>query len=177
MVTYGNTPVPWTVAWSEEGAYRIGECRAFRMPAICQHEAQGVGVPRFGEPHNDRQRWCIAHGLCDLCARPLRNGTKISLSNFSGNLPPDTVLSCMEPLLHAECARTSLVHCPALRRQLREGRLGVRQVFRFRARPLRASSDHVEHTVPDYVGPPVLGLAVVDLLSWLDVTTQWLEAE
>jgi hypothetical protein len=174
-LAYGNTPVPWTVAWSEEGEYHIGECRAFGVPAICQRQAQGVGTPRFGEPHNDRQRWCMARSLCDLCARPLRNGTKISLSNFVGNLPPDAVLPCMEPLLHAECARISVAHCPALRRQLRDGRLVVRQVFRFRARPLRASPEHIEHALPGYVGPPVLGLAAVDLLSWLDVTPQWLD--
>jgi hypothetical protein len=176
-ITYGGAPVPWTVAWEYEDQYYPGTCPEFNLPAIRQVD-EGLphkGRPRFGEPHNDRQRKCVAKGLCDLCAKPLKNDTKISLSNFLKGVPITTQLRCVEPLLHVDCARTSLQHCPALRRQIREDRVAVRQVFRWRARviPEQPGSPHILHTIPDYTGVPLIGLGVIELLSWRDVTMDW----
>lgn len=159
--------------WSAEEEYRVAECPVCRRPAICQPEKRGEGVPRFGRPHAVRQRRAMMLLLCDLCARPLRGATKISLSNFGADYSSDYILSQVEPLLHAECARISIEHCPALKRQLADGRMRVRQVYRCRPRETPASADECARFVPEYDGEPVLGLSVMDLLSWRDVTDKW----
>lgn len=105
-------------------------------------------------------------GLCDLCAKPLRNSRKISLSAYD-TVVPDNAL---EPMMHAECARTCLEYCPALRAQQREGRLCVRVVYRWRARPLITEREALERFLPDYSGPPLVGLAAIDLVSWRETT-------
>lgn len=173
MIRYGDIAVPYPVMWSAEEEYFVAECPWFKRPAICQKEAHGEGVPRFGRPHAMRQRKVMALVLCDVCAKPLRNSTKISLSNFGADYPEHYLLSQVEPLLHADCARLSIKHCPALRNQLDGGQMRVRQVFHCQPRATIASSEERASFVPDYTGHDVLGLAVMDLLKWRDVTLQW----
>lgn len=162
--------------WSEETEYFIGECPWFKRPAICQREAQGRGVPKFGQPHVNRQRKLHALGLCDICAKPLKNRTKISMSNFGGTERPGMVLTQSEPLAHVECATLSLEACPSLRRQAQSGRLRIRQVFRFQTRPTLATPEERARFVPDYKGPDIIGLAVVDIFGWRDVSDQFCSA-
>lgn len=160
--------------WSAEEEYFVGICPWFKVPAICQKEAQGEGVPRFGRPHAVRQRKMMLFGLCDLCAKPLRNSSKISLSDaFIRGFPEERVLTQVEPLLHVECARLSLEYCPSLQRQREGGRLRITQVFRYRSRPLRAQPEDRAKYVPSYTGPDIIGLAAIDLLSWRDVTMEF----
>jgi hypothetical protein len=160
--------------WSAEEEYFVGICPSFKVPAICQKEAQGQGVPRFGRPHAVRQRKMMLFGLCDLCAKPLRNSTKISLSDaFVRGVPEARVLTQLEPLLHADCARVSLKHCPSLQRQREGGSLRITQVFRYRSRALRAQPEDRAKYVPEYTGPDIIGLAAIDLLSWRDVTAEF----
>ena len=159
--------------WSAEEEYFVGICPWFKMPAICQKEAQGQGVPKFGRPHAVRQRKMMLFGLCDICAKPLRGSTKISMSNFGRDFPEGRVVTQVEPLLHVECAKLSLQHCPSLQRQMEEGRLRIKQVFRYRARCLRAQPEDRANYVPDYTGPDIIGLAAIDLLSWRDVTSEF----
>lgn len=174
MIRYGDITVPMPVMWSGEDEYFVADCPWFKRPAICQREAQGEGVPKFGQPHAVRQRKLMALCLCDVCGRSLRSATKISLSNFGGDYSEDHVLSEVEPLLHAGCARMSIEQCPSLRRQLQGKRLRVRQVFQCRPRAVVASPDERARFVPDYDGSPIIGLAVMDLLSWRDVTQHWI---
>ena len=160
--------------WSAEDEYFVAICPWFKVPAICQKEAQGQGVPKFGRPHAVRQRKMMLFGLCDICAKPLRDRTKISMtSTFLRGAPGTRVLTQIEPLLHAECARLSLQYCPSLQRQSEEGRLKVKQVFRYRARPLVAQPEDRATFVPDYQGPDIIGLAGIDLLSWRDITAEF----
>lgn len=173
QLSYGDIPVPWPVMWSAEEEYFIAECPWFKRPAICQKEAHGEGVPRFGRPHTLRQRKVMALMLCDVCAKPLKTSTKMSLSNFGADYPEGYVLSQVEPLLHADCAKLSIKHCPALRRQLGDGRMRVRQVFQCQPRATIASEQERADFVPGYDGPDVLGLAVMELLKWRDVTGSW----
>jgi hypothetical protein len=170
MIYYGNTAVPWAAMWSEETEYFVGECPYFKRPAICQREAQGQGAPRFGQPHVSRQRKLHALCLCDICARPLKASTKISMSNFGGGDRPGMLLTQSEPLAHVECAKLSLSQCPSLRRQAEGGRLRIRQVFQFKSRATLATAEERARFVPTYRGADILGLAVVDLLRWRDVT-------
>src|SRR5438067_3737357 len=166
---YGNIVVPWPVMWSAEEEYFVGMCAWFKVPAICQKYAQGEGVPRFGRPHTIRQRKMVLFGLCDLCAKPLAHSTKISLSDAFAQPVLRDVITQVEPLLHAECAKASLRHCPSLQRQRDAGALKIRQVFRYRPRALVAGSEHRKTFVPDYTGPDIIGLAAIDILSWQDV--------
>jgi hypothetical protein len=171
---YGNIAVPWPVMWSEEEEYFVGICPWFKAPAICQKEAQGEGVPRFGRPHTGRQRKLLALGLCDVCAKPLRHATKISLRNFKGRDVGGRPVTQVEPLLHVECARLSLQRCPSLQRQREAGTLRIKQAFRYRARPMIAQPEDRLRYVPDYVGPNIIGLAAIDLLSWRDCSVaEW----
>ena len=171
---YGDIPVPYTVMWSAEEECFVGDCQWFKGRAICQREAQGEGVPRFGRPHVMRQRRVMACRLCDICAKPLAARTAISLSNFGGDYPEDHTLTQVEPLLHAECARLSIAHCPALQRQLGDGRMRVRQVMKYRPRATIANAAERQRFVPDYHNiEPLIGEAVMDLLRWRDVTAAW----
>lgn len=173
MIRYGETAVPWGAMWSTEDEYFVGECRWFKRSAICQKEAQGEGAPKFGQPHTIRQRKLHAFCLCDICAKPLRNSTKISMSNFGGADHDGAVLTQSEPLLCVKCAKMSLAHCPSLKRQAANGQLRIRQVYRAKSRPTLATFEERARFVPEYEGPDILGLAVVDLLSWRDVTVEW----
>ncbi len=174
MIRYGDITVPQPVMWSGEAEYFVGRCRWFGRPAICQKEAQGSGVPMFGRPHVMRQRKLMATVCCDVCGKSMRHSTKISLSNFGDDISEDCVLTEVEPLLHVECARLSMSQCPALRRQLAEGRLRVRQVFRCAPRATAATAEEKANFVPGYGEELLLGLAVMDITSWRDVTSHWM---
>jgi len=78
---YGGAPVPYTVSWTGEERHFVGICRYAGQPALRQAAMPGSGKPAFGKPHSDRQREVIALGLCDLCGRPIKNRTKVSLSH------------------------------------------------------------------------------------------------
>lgn len=169
---YGNIPVPATVMWSSEEDCYVAECPWFKVPAICQHEAPGEGVALFGRPHVVRQRKAMALCLCDLCAEPLK-GKKFSLSSFGGDPPQGYQLSQVEPLLHRECVVKSLESCPDLRRQMARQTMRVRQVFKCRSRPVAASHEECARFIPHHNGVPVIGLAVMDIQTWRDVTDKF----
>jgi hypothetical protein len=180
ILRFGNTPVPWTVAWSgEESDWHVGFDRHFKLRAICQAVAQGEGQPRFGKPHSQRQRAAIALGLCDLCGKPLKGRTRVSLSH-ARPVPHGAegwAVLQVEPLLHRECAATSMQFCPALRRDTRDGSLRVRQVTRCRAQCAIMSPEFVATYVPGYqaqYGDRILMHAKVELLDWIDRDADWL---
>src|SRR5690606_1059318 len=76
---WGNVPVPYTASWTEEEHFFLDFCPYACATAICQRVAPGQGKPQFGKPHMNRQREAIARNLCDLCGRPLKHRTKVSL--------------------------------------------------------------------------------------------------
>lgn len=186
-ITYGNSPVPWTVSWSDEFPYFVDRCPHARMPAIRQpqhyREDRAGQKPDFGNPNFDRQRQAIVQGLCDLCARPLRGRTMVSLSHAREreNAVVDrlaTGVLQVEPMLHRECALTCMQHCPALRRDIAAGTLQVRHVTRWRAQLAIMMPEAIETHVPSYTGPRdgIVGLAKVELLQWTDRDADWLGA-
>lgn len=182
MLTFGNTPVPWTVSWSGEQDSFIGRCPHADMQAICQAVAPGEGRPRFGKPHSQRQRAAIARGLCDLCAKPLQHRTKVSLSHarLRANAAEGPAILQVEPLLHRECAAISVTHCPSLKRDVRDGTLMIRQVLRYRVQFAVMSPEFIAVYVPAYVAKPgdrIIGHAKVELLKWHDQDEAWLQRE
>jgi hypothetical protein len=173
-LTFGNALVPWTVSWSSEERLFVGQCRHAKRLAICQDSSPGVGKPAFGKPHADRQREAIARDLCDLCGKTLKNRTKVSLSHARPQMHGADGLAILqvEPLLHRECAVTSMQHCPSLRRDLREGTLMVRQVTRHRVQFAIMAEPYVLEVAGAAV--KAVGHAKVELVAWIDRDEAWL---
>lgn len=173
---FGATAVPFTVSWSAEEEFFIANDPDFKRRAICQISRFGEGKPLFGKPHMNRQRQAIARGLCDLCGKPLKLATKISLSH-ARPVPHSAKgweILQVEPLLHKACALESMRFCPALRRDFADGSLMVRQVMQYRTQAAVMSAEYVE----TITGQPVtaLGHAKVQLVKWLDRDFDWLRA-
>lgn len=177
ILHYGGVPVPYTAAWSAEevpGALYVGRCPYAKRTAIMQRHARGEGKPRFGAPHMERQREVIALGLCDLCGRPLRNRTKVSLSHARPQLHAarsGDVLQ-VEPLLHKDCAAISLRHCPALKRDIRDGTARVRQVFRHDCQFAVYSAEGTAEATG--VAVKSIAHAKVQLIDWQNRPAEWL---
>ena len=174
--TFGNTPVPYSVAWTgEDRDWHVATCPHAHRSAICQAIAPYEGKPTFGKPHSQRQREVIANDLCDLCGLTLRNCTKVSLSHARPQVHAARAgdILQVEPLLHKACAAISMQHCPALRRDVRDGSLMVRQVTRH----------DIQFTIMDEVytaevtgrAIKAVGHAKVQLLRWRARDAAWLE--
>lgn len=173
-LSYGSTPVPYTVAWSAEESFFLGRCDFSRQRAVCQASAPGEGKPNFGKPHMQRQREVIAKDLCDLCGKTLKNRTKVSLSHARTRMngAEGACVMQVEPLLHKECAAISMRHCPSLKRDVGNGTIFIRQVTRHR----------VQFAVmdPTYVGTftgeaaKAVGHAKVELQNWRERDEAWL---
>ncbi len=175
---YGGVPVPYSASWSaEEATLHVSECAwANQALAVCQEHHRGVGKPVFGKPHMTRQREVVVSGLCDMCARPLRSATKVSLSHARLNLRAAegaTVLQ-VEPLLHRHCAAISLNYCPSLRRDIKHGTLQIRRVQRSRVQFAQLKPESVAEFTG---GEPIaaIGHAKVELLQWIRMTEEWLQ--
>lgn len=178
IINYGGVPVPYAVLWSDEEAagMHVAKCAHARAYACCQVKSErGSGKPRFGTPHMDRQREVIVNDWCDLCARPLKGRTKVSLSH-AGHRMSGTGLYVMqvEPMVHKDCAVTCLQQCPSLKRDIAAGTLFVRQVLKHRTLLAMLSPDAVmEFTQTAHIGT-VVGHAKVELLHWKDRNLEWL---
>ena len=171
---YGGVPVPYTVSWTAEEETSVGDCPWGGPDSLIQPWAQGEGKPCFGKPHAGRQRQAIHEGLCDLCAHPLRLRTKVSLSHARPSVKGHRIgdILQVEPMLCKACARVSLGHCPALKRDIREGTLRVRQVHRYAVQTAIMSSEYVM-TIAG-VARRAMGHAKIQLLSWTDRDEAWL---
>lgn len=174
LIHWGATPVPYTVSWTGEQRVYLGTCPHARRVAIRQHHARGEGKPLFGSPHADRQREAIARCLCDLCGKPLKLATKISMSQARPRMNAASPMDILqvEPLLHRECAAICLDHCPSLRRQQREGELAIRQVFQHRVQ----FAIYSEQGVFEATGErrKAVSHAKVQLVKWADRDEDWL---
>lgn len=179
ILHYGGVPVPYTVSWTAEeapGMLYLGRCPHAKRSAIRQRHARGEGKPHFGAPHMDRQREVIALQLCDLCGKPLKHRTKVSLSQARPQLHaarPGDILQ-VEPLLHKECAAISMQHCPSLKRQIADGFLHVRQVTRSGSQFALYSEQGTFEAVGERVQS--ISHAKVQLISWIDRDADWLDA-
>lgn len=179
VLYWGAVPVPWTASWTAEEGLFLAHCRWAGELALCQIEAAGQGKPMFGSPHAIRQRRAIADGLCDLCAKPLAARTKVSLSHArvrldGARIGHPTVMQ-VEPLLHRECARISMEHCPSLKRDVRDGSLMVRQVTKYEVQVARMSPIYCKEMTGE--ARVAAGHAKVCLLQWRDRDEAWLERE
>lgn len=178
IIRYGGVPVPYTASWTAEeapGMIYLGECPHARRLAIRQKHARGDGKPRFGAPHMDRQREVIALGLCDLCGKPLKARTRVSLSQARPQAHAASFgdILQVEPLLHKECAAESIKHCPSLRRQLLDGELNIRQVQRSAVQFAIYSEQGTFEVIG--VRAKAISHAKVHIIDWLPRDLAWLE--
>ncbi|OKO87656.1 hypothetical protein AC629_13425 [Bradyrhizobium sp. NAS80.1] len=181
IACFGNAAVPYTVSWTGEERQFVGVCPHARGLALRMQHAPGIGKPQFGKPHSDRQREVIARGLCDLCGKPLKNRTKVSLSHARGrtNAAPGSTTGILqvEPLLHRECALDSMKFCPSLKRDLAARTLMIRQVNRYAVQFAIMAPEYIQHYVADYEPSPkdrIVGHAKVELIRWIDRDFDWL---
>lgn len=181
IVRFGAAAVPFTASWTGEEKHFVAHCKHAGRPALCMPENSGVGRPLFGKPHSCRQRKAIAVGLCDLCGKPLKNRTKVSLSHARERMNAaggGTGILQVEPLLHRECAMESMKFCPSLKRDIADGSLKIRQVNRYRVQFAIMGHEYIAHYVPDYLATPtdqIIGHAKVELMSWADRDLDWLQ--
>lgn len=174
ILRFGNAAVPWTVSWSNEEEFFLGQCPEFKRLAVRQPALPGEGRPLFGKPHMDRQRMAMARGLCDLCGKPLKLSTKVSLSR-ARPMPHGAhgwAVLQVEPMLHRACALESMEFCPSLKRQLANGELQIRQVTRWRAQCAIMTAEYVETVTGE--AKQALGHGKVELLDWIDRDLDWL---
>lgn len=180
--TWGNIRIPWTISWTGEEKQFVGPCPYSRLMALRMPQAPGIGKPQFGKPHFDRQRQCIAEERCDLCARPLRLATKVSLSHarVRTNGAQGPCIMQGEPMVHRACALVCIEQCPSLRRDVAAGSLMVRQVLRSQVQFAIMGPEYIRHYVPDYIAQPsdkIVGHAKVVLQRWIERDEAWLRRE
>lgn len=174
ILTYGNIPVPYTVAWTDEEHLFVGKCITSPVKAICQVHSRGIGKPIFGKPHMNRQRETIDADCCDLCGKPLKGRTKISLSDARPQIHANRPFEILqvEPLLHKECAATSIKYCPHLQTQLESGEIKIRQVTQYTKQVAVLKDDAVEEFTGERIR--AIGHAKVCLKRWKDRDLAWL---
>lgn len=173
VARFGAAAIPWTVSWTGEDHFYVDRCPIFRGPAIMQRVAVGAGKPLFSKPHAQRQREAIAQCRCDLCGKSIKTSTKVSLSH-ARPVPHGAngwAVLQVEPMLHRACAAESMRFCPALKRDIADGSLMVRQVTRSRVQCAIMDEIYVESVTGTRV--KALGHAKVELLDWIDRDMDW----
>jgi hypothetical protein len=176
QLIYGNVPVPYTAAWTEELQCILAYCPYAKNAAISNVSRRGIGKPKFGTPHMNRQREAIAKGLCDLCGKSLAASTKVSLSQAQSRMNGASPLDVLqvEPLLHRKCAAISYANCPSLKTQGKDGTLRIRQVLQYGVQ----FAIYSEQGTFEATGHRVKAVshAKVHLKKWIDRDVAWLGA-
>jgi hypothetical protein len=180
LVYYGKTPVASSVIWSEEKVVRPWALRpcefASGVMAVCPPDKRGQGKPIFGATHPLRQRQAVQSWLCEVCRKPIKLKTKISLSNERNTMVDGVgiVPLVVEPLCCVKCAWLSCQHCPHLKARVADGTILVRQVFKveFVAQQLNAEAtmEFCGFEAPGVIGHIKLALTKYELrdLAWLE---------
>ncbi|MCM2441155.1 hypothetical protein HGO34_15645 [Agrobacterium vitis] len=176
-LTWGNVPVPYAALWSgEAGKMYIGTCPITKRFACMDADARGEGKPIFGKPHMNRQREVVFHDLCDLCAKPMKMHTRVSLSHarlIASGAGGPTILQ-VEPLLHKACAAISAAHCPSLKRDIAAGTINIRHVLKHAVQFAVLTAVACEEFTGE-ARSGVIGHAKVELLRWRDRDLSWLQ--
>jgi hypothetical protein len=142
-------PVPYVNLWGDEDVTRISirYDQHVRAPGVFLDDTHEI-VPDFTRQNIQRQRQCMAAGLCQVCARPVpwsrRTVVLAALSvewiDFAGRQVP--VVN--EPWLCRRCADFAVTHCPALIRRRRDEQLQIIPVRREKDCQLVVSRGYVD---------------------------------
>lgn len=134
--------VPLVAAYhSEQG--KVGFCPYAGREALFTgslfrltvQQAEALGKPMFGAMSAQRQRMCMALGLCQVCGVLLEPGTGYQLGELRAR-GPDKLIAYDEPLVCPVCAVEALKSCPHLLKHSTEAeyprpvsyRLAIQQV-------------------------------------------------
>ncbi len=115
-------PVPWAAAWSSERWAAIRHDPVIGRRAIFSAGRQGRGRPVLGVLNEERQRYAMVAGQCQVCRQPIRGirglgwlpdtvtGERTVLTEGGTAFPTTT-----EPPCCYECASWAMAACPGLR--------------------------------------------------------------
>lgn len=104
-------PIPYVAEWqhSENPPHTLEENgNILRMDCDC---IVGVGEPELGKQCPTRQRECMSERKCQVCSYPI--GVDADCALLGG----EEIETYIEPALHIECARYSLLVCPGITRR------------------------------------------------------------
>lgn len=171
---FGNIQVPYTTMWSGEDKLWVGTCPLTGEVSVLQNSNIGAGKPVFAKPHMNRQREAVIKGLCDICGKPLKNKTKVSLSDARPRINAFEPLDVLqfEPLVHKHCAQIAIEQCPHLQAKLKSGETFIRQVFKHSVQMAILTPHAVHECTNEFI--VATGHAKVCLIKWKDRDLNWL---
>lgn len=139
-------PVPYINHWGPERLDRmsIRPDVTVRMNAVFWDD-EGETEPDFTQQNIQRQRECMAYGLCQVCARQVPWSRRFLVVS---SISVETIeveglgerVSLTEPWLDEECARVAIEHCPGLIRRHRDEDLQVAKITSARQVQMVAST-------------------------------------
>lgn len=144
-------PVPYVNRWGAEDVARLAIRHDHHVGGLAifdddEHEAE----PDFTAQNFQRQRRCVAEGLCQVCARPIPWSRRfLVVSSMSVDFVyvealRRTVPVVTEPWLDERCAEFALAKCPGLIRRTRADDLTLVPVRREKDAQLIVSRGWVE---------------------------------
>lgn len=132
MSDTASSQVPWSVAWSDEQAFRLQPSDDFPgMTELDQRQAAGKGEPLFAAVHVTRQRRGMVDLLCHVCGEPTKRRNRFIFPVASGGWVTlqdgSQLYGCNVPPIHRTCAARAILACPHLSKLMEQ--------------PLRCSAD------------------------------------
>lgn len=109
-------PIPFVAAWEHEQPdiqhdllAGMGAVYTGRLDHRAEAKAGALGKVLLGQMAPQRQRYVMAHGLCQVCGRQMVH--KIMLGHMQHH-GPDKLLACDEPPCCPVCALLAIEFCP-----------------------------------------------------------------
>lgn len=110
-------PVPFVAPWDEKGVEHEQVIRTKKYGLLLNCTCViGQGKPILGVLCPDRQRKAMIQNLCQICGEKIEGQRRIFVGDYRGEGAEADKFQ--EPPMHEECARYSLLACPALQRKL-----------------------------------------------------------
>lgn len=119
-LTLKGLRIPFVAAWDLEGP-NIREDSTIRADAVytgvldhrADAEAGRLGKVLLGQMAPQRQRYVMAHGLCQVCGQVMRHKIVLGHPEYHG---PDRLLAFDEPPCCPACALVAMELCPYVRK-------------------------------------------------------------
>lgn len=170
-------PVPYINRWGPEDPTRvsIGHDANVGGPAFL-YDDSGFGEPDFTAQHFDRQRECMAVGLCQVCANHVPWSRRFlvlaSLSVETITVHGRKVAAVTEPWLCGRCAEFATEVCPALIRRRREEQLIVVPITSKRQVQFAVSYGYVDGPLSELSKQLQPAMWVKAIVSGVDVVAE-----
>lgn len=165
-------PVPFVNRWGKQEKTELLSIRWDRtvdMAAVF-YDDNGETEPDFNHQNMQRQRQCMAEGLCQVCGRPVpfsrRTLVLSGISTEQIQLGGRGALVVTEPWLCRRCAMFATTYCPALIRRRHDEDLQIISVTTRRQFELTVSRGWVD-------GPLEAESRRVQPAMWTKVLLRW----